>query len=175
MKIKISPIILLLSSVGILSVGYLVGCQSNAGTPSYPQCVILNSGPGLENIQTVTDVFLKAWNEGDAEGCANTYSKDAIFMPQGYASVEGRDNIREFFNDHEWEATEGTVLNIEEEVEEVIYFGDWAVMRGLGEITTIETDSKDNYRFKWVMLSRKNEAGEWESVWDIFNDIEACC
>ena len=171
-KIKISPIILLLYSIGIISVGYLVGCQSDVGTPSYPQGVILNSGPGLENIQAVTDKFLQAWNKRDAASCAITYSKDAIFMPQGHASVGGRDNIREFFNDHEWEVTEGSVMNIEEEVEEVIYFGDWAVMRGLGEITVIETDSnKDKYRFKWVMLSRKNEAGEWESVWDIFNDI----
>ena len=173
-KIKINPIILLLFSVGILSVGYLVGCQSNVGTPSCPQGIILNSGPGLENIQAATDQFLQAWNKRDAAGCAITYSQDAIFMPQGYTSVEGRDNIRDFFNDNEWEVIEGTVMNIEEEVEEVIYFGDWAVMRGLGTITTIETDSKDINRFKWVMLSRKNKAGEWESVWDIFNDIEAC-
>jgi len=122
-------------------------------------------------MQAVTDRFLQAWNKRDATGCANTYSKDAIFMPQGYTSVEGRDNIRKFFNDHEWEVAEGAVMTIEEDVEEVIYFGDWAIMRGLGEITTIETDSNnDKYRFKWVMLSRKNEAGEWESVWDIFND-----
>jgi uncharacterized protein (TIGR02246 family) len=171
-KIKISPILLLLCFLGILSIGYLVGRQSNTATTSYPQGVILDSGPGLDNIQAVTDIFLQAWNKRDAAGCAITYSKDAIFMPPGQESVEGRDNIRKLFNDHEWEVAEDAAMNIEEEVEEVIYFAGWAVMRGLGEITVSETDStEDIYRFKWVMLSKKNELGEWESVWDIFNDI----
>jgi len=173
-KITISPVAFILLIVAVLSIGYLAGCQFNQPSAQYPEGVILDSGAGLENIQAVTDKFLQAWNKRDAEGCAITYSKDAIFMPQGYASVKGRDDIEEFFNANEWEVKEGTVMNIEEEVEEVIYFGDWAVMRGLGKITQIEDDSRENYRFKWVMLSKKNEAGEWESVWDIFNDIEAC-
>ena len=62
-KIKISPLSLLLCAVAILSMGYLVGCNSNANATSYPQRVILNSGPGLENIQAVTDVFLEACNK----------------------------------------------------------------------------------------------------------------
>lgn len=170
-KIKISPVILLLCSAGILTIGYLVGCKYNAEAPSFPQGVILNSGPGLENIQAVTEIFLQAWNKRDAAGCANTYSKDAIFMPQGHTSIEGRENIRKFFNDNEWEVTDDAAMNIEEEVDEVIYFGEWAVMRGTGEITVSETDTTEQkYRFKWVMLSKKNELGEWESVWDIFNE-----
>lgn len=174
-KIKISLFNLLLCAVAILSMGYLVGCHSNAETPPYPQGIILNSGPGLENIQAVTDIFLEAWNKRDAAACANTYSKDAIFMPQGESSIVGRENIRKFFNDNEWEATNDAKMNIEEKVDEVIYFDDWSVMRGTGQITVTETDAmEDKSRFKWVMLSKKNELGEWESVWDIFNDELPC-
>ena len=173
-KIKISPLNLLLFAAAILSMGYLFGCHSNAVAPSYPQGVILNSGQGLENIQAVTDVFLEAWNKRDATACANTYSKYAIFIPKGESSIVGRENILKFFNDNEWETSNDAKMNIEEKVDEVIYFDDWSVMRGTGEIKVTEADAmEDKYRFKWVMLSKKNQLGEWESVWDIFND-EIC-
>jgi uncharacterized protein (TIGR02246 family) len=169
-KIKISPVILLLCSFGVLSIGYLVGCQSNTETPSYPQGVILDDGPGLEKIQAVTDKFLEAWNEGDADGCSNTYAEDAVFMPPGQKSVIGRDAIRKFFIEQR-EGTDGADMNIEEQVKEVIYFDDWAVMRGLGEITIDESDSSETkFTFKWAMLSKRNQQGQWESVWDIYND-----
>ena len=174
-KIKISLLNLLLCAVAILSMGYLVGCHSNAETPPYPQGIILNSGPGLENIQAVTDIFLEAWNKRDAGACSNTYSKDAIFMPQGESSIVGRENIRKFFNDNEWETANNAKMNIEAQIDEVIYFDDWSVMRGTGEITvTVPNAMEDKSKFKWVMLSKKNELGEWESVWDIFNDKLPC-
>ena len=166
-KIKINPILLVLVFLVVLSIGYLAGCQSS---PQYSQRVILNSGPGLENIQTVTDVFLKAWNKGDAEGCSNTYAKDAVFMPSGEQSEMGRDAIRKYFIDQRQD-TNGSDMHIEEQVQEVIYFDDWAVMRGSGQFTVKETDSNEkNSTFKWVMLSKKNKEGKWVSVWDILND-----
>lgn len=40
-----------------------------------------------------------------------------------------------------------------------------------GQITNAETDSIENkFTFKWAMLSKKNQEGVWESVWDIYND-----
>ena len=170
-KINVSLCSALSYAAGILLTGYLAGCQTGKKASAYPQGVILNDGPGLEMIQAVTDEFLQAWNKRDATACANTYSKDAIFMPQGQQSVQGRENIRTFFANSEWEVKEETEMKINEKVEEVIYFGDWAVMRGLGQIAEMEPDSSmDVYSFKWVMLSKKNEGGAWESVWDIFND-----
>ncbi|MCK5705675.1 MAG: nuclear transport factor 2 family protein [Cyclobacteriaceae bacterium] len=166
-KIKINPILLVLVFLVVLSIGYLAGCQSS---PQYSQRVILNSGPCLENIQTVTDVFLKAWNEGDAEGCANTYAEDAIFMSPGQVAVEGRDAIQKFFIEGRKSAN-GAEMKIEEKVQEVIYFDDWTVMRDSGIIKVAETDSiEDKFTFKWAMLSKKNQEGKWESVWDILND-----
>jgi len=169
-KINISPVALVLLIVVVLSIGYLAGCQFNQPSAQYPEGVILDSGPGLDNIQSVTDVFLKAWNEGDADGCSNTYAKDAIFMPPGQQSINGRDAIRKFFIDQR-QNTNGAKMNIEEQVKEVIYFDDWAVMRGLGKITIAESDSSESkFTFKWAMLSKRNQQGQWESVWDIYND-----
>jgi uncharacterized protein (TIGR02246 family) len=169
-KINISPIILVLLFVGVLSIGYLAGCQFNQPAVQYPLGVILDDGPGLENIQAVTDEFLEAWNQGDADGSSNTYAEDAVFMPPGQKSVIGRDAIRKFFHEQR-ESTDGADMNIEEQVKEVIYFDDWAVMRGLGEITIKESDSSESkFTFKWAMLSKRNQQGKWESVWDIYND-----
>ena len=29
-----------------------------------------------------------------------------------------------------------------------------------------------NGTYKWIILSKKQPNGKWESVWDIFNDVE---
>ena len=87
-------ILLVVGAVSFLQIGFLFGSQSNN---KIPQGVILNSGSGLDEIQAVTDVFLGAWNEGDADGCSNTYAKDAVFMPPGLPSIHGRDAIKTFF------------------------------------------------------------------------------
>lgn len=135
-----------------------------------PQGLILNSGPGLIKMQSVTEEFLKAWNNGDAEGCANTYSAEALFMPPKLSSIQGREAIKRHF-ENEVPKNVGQ-MKITEKVQEVIYFGDWATMQGLGNISIQKTDSTlENISFKWAMLSKKNHEGKWETVWDIYNDI----
>lgn len=141
-NIIIGPIALALLFIGALLIGYLAGCQFKRPSLQYPQRVILESGPGLENIQAVTDVFLGAWNKGDADGCSNTYAKDADFMPPGQESVIGRDAIQKFFVDQR-QSTNGAHMNIKEQVQEVIYFDNWAVIRGKGEITVADTHSTE--------------------------------
>lgn len=113
-----------------------------------PQGVILNSGPGLTKMQLVTDKFLNAWNNGDAQACVNTYSKEALFMTPEFSTIKGREAIRKSF--------EGEVpknigeMKITEKVQEVIYFGDWATMQGLGNVVMQKPDStEENSSFKW--------------------------
>ena len=91
---------------------------------------------------------MKAYNEGDAEGCAKTYAEDAVFMTPKLDIIKGRAGIKQFFVE-DWAAANGAAVEIEEEVKEVIYFGDWAVMRGLGEINVSEADSiRSTFNFK---------------------------
>jgi len=62
-------------------------------------------------------------------------------------------------------------MKITEKVQEVIYFGDWATMQGLGNVAIQKTDSTlENISFKWVVLSKKNLEGKWETVWDIYDE-----
>ena len=162
-------IILLIGLALSFSIGFFFGSKYNK-TQDKTYGIILDSGPKLEEIQNVTNEFLKAWNNGDAEGCAYTYAEDAVFMPPDLPSIHGRAEIMVFFE--EQRRNNSGEMEIAEKVQEVIYFEDWAVMRGLGEISVQNTDSTLNkFQFKWAMLSKKNPEGKWESVWDIYNDI----
>jgi uncharacterized protein (TIGR02246 family) len=157
-------------AIVLFTLGFLLGKNYKGTNNDIPQGVILNSGLGLIKMQSVTEEFLKAWNNGDAEGCANTYAAEALFMPPELASIQGRAAIKNFF-ENEVPKNVGE-MEITEKVQEVIYFGDWATMQGLGNIAIKKTDTTtENISFKWAMLSKKNPEGKWESVWDIYNDI----
>lgn len=167
---QLNRIIIFVCAIVLFAAGFFSGKNYNGPNNKIPQGVILNSGPGLIKMQSVTEEFLKAWNNGDAEGCANTYSEEALFMPPDLFSIQGREAIKNHF-ENEVPKNEGE-MKITEKVQEVIYFGDWATMQGLGNIVIQKTDSTmENISFKWAMLSKKNPEGKWESVWDIFNDI----
>jgi len=163
-----SRISLFIIAIALVTIGFFLGKNYNQLNDKIPQGVILNSGPGLDKMQSVTEEFLKAWNNGDAHGCAITYSEDALFMPTEQSSIRGRQAIEKIFK-NEVPKKVGE-MKISEKVQEVIYFGDWATMQGLGDISIQKNDSTiENISFKWAMLSKKNPEGKWESVWDIYN------
>ena len=87
---------------------------------------------------------------------------------RGGAEIHGREAIKQF---EEFHATDPREMKIDEQVKEVIYFGDWVVIRGAGQFYIKNIDSApEEIPFKWVMLSKRNSDGEWETVWDILND-----
>ena len=160
------PAITLVAAVLLFFAGFLFGKNLQ---PGVPQGVILNSGPGLAEIQAVTDGFLQAWNEKDFDACAVTYANDAVFMSPGIPALHGREAVKQFFVD--FRTTDTREMEIREQVKEVLYFGDWSVMRGAGQFSIQNIDSApDEIPFKWAMLSKKNSSGNWETVWDILND-----
>ncbi|MGL1888632.1 MAG: SgcJ/EcaC family oxidoreductase [Reichenbachiella sp.] len=168
--ININRIILFIGAIALFIMGFYLGKNYNGSNNEIPQSVILNSGPGLTKMQSVTEEFLIAWNNGDAQGCADTYSEEALFMPPELSSIQGREAIKNHF-ENEVPKNVGE-MKITEKVQEVIYFGDWATMQGLGKISIQKTDStRENISFKWAMLSKKNLEGKWESVWDIYNEV----
>lgn len=163
-------IIYMLVAAAFFAAGYFFGKGQKADTGEIPQGVILNSGVGLRELQEATEEFVNAWNNGDAGGCADTYAESALLMPPALASIRGRKAIRESY--------EGEVpkhageMKLSEKVQEVIYFGEWAAMHGLGEISQQTTDStEEKSPYKWVILSKKNPQGHWEAVWDIYNEL----
>ncbi len=152
-------------SVGLMTIGFVTGTfYSNSSEVS---STILTSGPERDMIQEVTNEFVNAWIKGDVEGCANTYSEDAVFMVPGQPSYLGRQAIVECYKAEFKSRNDSTNTEMEEIVNEVIFFDDWAVIRGSGYESQDSIGPKDSY--KWIILSKKQSNGRWESVWDILN------
>ncbi len=163
------PTLNLLAAIVLLLVGFIAGTFYNKpGEKSKYE--IITSGPDFDMIQDVTNEFVTAWINGDAEGCANTYSKNAVFMVPDQPSYRGRTVIRDYYEASFRQRNDSTKFKMVEPVEEVIFFDDWAVIRGSG-YETRDAEGADG-TYKWIILSKKQTNGKWESVWDIFNDVE---
>ena len=163
------PTLNLLAAIALLLVGFIAGTFYNK-TGEKPKYEIITSGPDFEMIQDVTNEFVTAWINGDAEGCANTYSENAVFMVPDQPSYHGRTVIRGYYEESFRQRNDSTEFKMAEPVEEVIFFDDWAVIRGSG-YETRDAEGADG-TYKWIILSKKQPNGKWESVWDIFNDVE---
>ena len=131
--------------------------------------VAVKSGPVYDAQQDLLAAFVKAFAEGDAEGCASLYTEDTIYMQADLPIERGRDVVlkgyAEFFANRP-----NKLIEISEPIEEVISFGDMAVVRGTGknveETPEGETVTKT---YKYMILSEKQEDESWQMKWDIYN------
>ena len=163
--------LMIIVSVSVsLTIGFLSGFKYN-GSMEKTNNKILTSGPELEKIQVVTNEFVEAWKKGNAEDCANTYSVDGVVMAPDQPSFHGRQTIKERYEKMFSARNDTTKMEMTETVNEVIYFEDWAVIRGSGYESRDSIDTKGTY--KWIILSKRQPDGRWETVWDIFNDVES--
>ncbi len=162
--------LIIIVSVVSLIFGFVAGIMYN-DSKSKTNGVMVSSGPELEKIQMVTNEFVEAWIKGDAEGCANTYSLDAVFMTPGQPSFNGRQAIKKRYDKMFKNRNDSVTVELNETVHDVIYFNDWAVIRGSGYETRKGAETKGTY--KWVILAKRQSSGKWETVWDIFNDAES--
>lgn len=162
--------LIIIVSVVSLIFGFVLGIMYN-DSKGKTNGVMLSSGTELEKIQTVTNEFVEAWIKGDAEECANTYSMDAVFMTPDQSSYHGRQAIMERYDKMFKSRIDSVTIQMTETVHNVIYFDDWAVMRGSGYETRMGIEAKETY--KWIILAKRQPSGKWETVWDIFNDVES--
>jgi uncharacterized protein (TIGR02246 family) len=161
----------MVASAALLIIGFISGTIYSNNSSEKVNSTILASGPELDMIQEVTNEFVDAWIRGDAEGCANTYSEDAVFMVPDQPSYRGRQVILEHYEKMFKSRVDSTEVEMAEIVNEVIFFDDWAVIKGAGYESLDSIGTKGTY--KWIILSKKQSNGRWESVWDIFNDVES--
>ena len=62
------------------------------------------------------------------------------------------------------------LIEISEPIEEVISFGDMAVLRGTGKNVEETPEGKTVTKtYKYMILSEKQEDGSWQMKWDIYN------
>lgn len=163
------PILKILASIVLLIIGFMGGSIYNKSTDE-TKIEIITSGSDFEMIQEVTNEFVTSWINGDAEGCANTYSENAVFMVPDQPSYHGRAAIKDLYKEWFDQRNDSTQIEMTETVKEVIIIDDWAVIRGSGSLRSDYEGARETY--KWIILSKKQPNGKWESVWDIFNNVE---
>ncbi|MFT5736738.1 MAG: hypothetical protein ACJAU2_001135 [Maribacter sp.] len=99
-----------------------------------------------EMIQEITNEFLIAWINRDAEECANTYSENAVFMNPNQPSYHGRVAIKDCYEKLFNPRNDSTRIEMTETVKEIIVFDDWAVISGSGFETRDAEGASGTYK-----------------------------
>jgi uncharacterized protein (TIGR02246 family) len=134
------------------------------------QAVLINSGPELEKVQRITGEYVRTHVAADYEECSSLFEKNAVYMVPGRPSLEGRDEIRAYLKKSFTGRGNNKILEMKEPAEEVIFFGNYAAVRGTGYDVILKEDStRTKSTYKWMVLARNESDGKWTTVWDIFN------
>jgi len=169
--------ILITTIAAVLVVGCAHSPQSNSDNykPLYksiyeiPNGVPVESGPVYEGQQKLLSAFVKAFTDGDAEGCAKLYTEDTIYMQAELPIEKGRevvlDGYQKYFN-----SRTNKIIEVSEPIKEVISFGNMAVIRGTGKnIEETPEGIQIIKTYKYMILSEKQQNGSWQIKWDIYN------
>ena len=115
----------------MFALGLFVGI-SFVATGSESCGIMVESGPVDEGQTKLIDFFVKAFKEGDAEGCAKLYTEDTVYMEAELPIAAGRDvvlfNYQAYFKDRK-----NKIIEMDEPISEVIKFGNMAAFRGTGK------------------------------------------
>ena len=165
MKYLIGTIVLIL----IFSLGFWIGGKYSS--PELPnQGILISDGPELEQIQQITGDYVRTHVAADFEECASLFSENAVYMVPGRPSLKGRSQIKSYLKESFTGRGENKILDMKEPAEEVIFFGEYATVRGTGYNNTLREDSTiTKSTYKWMVLARIDSEGNWITVWDIFN------
>ena len=123
----------------------------------------------MNDASKIRGFFVKAFTDGDAEGCAKLYTEDTIYMQAELPIEKGRevvlDGYKKFFK-----SRTNKIIEVSEPIKEVISFGDMAVIRGTGKnIEETPQGVRIIKTYKYMILSEKQKDGSWQMKWDIYN------
>ena len=121
----------------------------------------------LSAIELMTQAWLAAHAARDWNTLADMYTEDAVVMPPFTPIIQGRANIREWFEENE-QYTSIDVTNVE-----VDGYGDLAYVRGTSKVT-VNPPSQEPVSFtgKYLDIRRRDSTGMWRVTIDIFSPDE---
>lgn len=106
--------------------------------------------------------YNKAFNEGDAAGCAAFFSEDVILLAPGQPMIRGRKVFEDIYRSRMDQTSGGTHSN---ELVEYGVEGDLAYQVGTFAIT----GTNPNEQGKFVNVLRRQADGTWQVTVSIFN------
>lgn len=154
----------------IFVTGFWVGGKYDS--PELPnQGVLISNGPDLEEVQQITGKYVRTHLAADFEECASLYAENAVYMTPGRPSLIGRSEIKAYLKKSFTSRGDVKILEMKEPAEEMIFFGDYAAVRGTGYDDILNLDSTiTKSTYKWMVLAHRNPEGTWEIDWDIYNN-----
>ncbi|MBT8184443.1 MAG: SgcJ/EcaC family oxidoreductase [Eudoraea sp.] len=154
----------------IFIIGFWVGSKY-AETDFPNQGVLISSGPELEEVQQITGEYVRTHLAADYEECSSLFAEHGVYMVPGRPSLKGRSEIKAYLKESFTGRGDNKILDMKEPAEEVVFFGDYAAVRGTGYDNSISADSTiTKSTYKWMVLAHRNSKGTWETVWDIYNE-----
>ena len=111
---------------------------------------------------------MKAFKEGDAEGCAKLYTEDTVYMEAELPIVVGRDVMLSNYQAY-FKGRKNKIIERAEPISEVITFGNMAAFRGTGKnIEETPAGVQETRTYKYMILSQKQPDGSWQMFWGIY-------
>ena len=153
----------------IFIIGFWTG--SKYAPNEFPnQGVLISNGSDLEEVQQITGEYVRTHVAADFEECATLFAENAVYMVPGRPSLKGRSEIKAYLKESFTGRGDNKILDMKEPAEEVVFFGDYAAVRGTGYNNTLREDSTiTKSTYKWMVLARRDLDSKWITVWDIFN------
>jgi uncharacterized protein (TIGR02246 family) len=112
-------------------------------------------------IEDKNAAFNKAYQQGDAAGCAAVFTEDAIMLPTNEPMVRGKQAIQKFFQGF-LDKVGGKNDN------HIVEFGVEGDLTYQASTFTIP-DARTPYQGKFVEILRRQEDGSWKVAVSIFN------
>ena len=135
------------------------------------QGVLISDGPNLEAVQQITGEYVRTHLAADFEECASLYAENATYMVPERPSLIGRSEIKAYLKESFTSRENYEILDMKEPAEEMVFFGNYAAVRGTGYDQILNSDSTiTKTTYKWMVLAHRNPEGTWEIDWDIYNN-----
>ena len=128
--------------------------------------VYASSHTDEEQINTVLQAFVEAYNKGDATAAGNLYSPDANIFPPGSNAVSGRNAITQLyqaiFDENADDNAEAIALDID-------VHDDVAIM--IGRFKIVDSAGRTNLEGNFLMVFGHSEAG-WLIDLEMWTEID---
>ena len=142
--------------------GFLVGCSSSPGTPSFSEA-------DAASLRARGDAYVKAFRESDWIAWADFYVPDAVILAPNAPAIRGREAMIQ------WARALPPITSFTRTSDEVEGSGDMAYLRGGYQFVLSPPGAPAMADSgKYIQIWRKQADGTWKVVRAIFNsDLSA--
>jgi uncharacterized protein (TIGR02246 family) len=148
----------ILKSAAVIAVGLvaLAGCQKAVDTTA-----------DRNDIQAINKAWGENYNAGNAGAIADLYAEDALLMPPGAVTANGRDAIRGFLaGDTAAAKAAGLTYNVSSDADAIHISGDMAWQNGSYTVSDASGATVDTG--KYLSVFQKKD-GKWHLYRDTWN------